>query len=307
MESLLGVILSEDPKNMDCEYVIDNWLRVDTNLSKLKVPKDVHLIIDSYFYGGDEWIAWGKNLEIVQNDNNNNSKIQNIGSTVDDDQNDYYRSRGSAYGLRVVDPSCSDQYYWKIRVGDEYEYTYAVGFVKEDNGVIDGNGWYIKNQSSVGIYSDKQIWTNSVLLCNDGILFRNKDLINLCIDYNKMGVYVQRLEYIGNVYNDYQQISDEDDDYDAAINMNLNINENDNKITDKEIPKNYIIHDAKRVFGGIDVNSNYRLACYLRTENQNVEIIKFSTHPFKEWQVEETYDNDKRKEDEDKPVIIMYQ
>ena len=292
--------MTNGPSNRDSKYVLDNWLRVDPQLLKIDMPNEIGLMIDSYFYAGDEWNACGKNLQI--NPNNNHNKVVNIGSK-DINLWGMSVSKGSAYGLQIVCPPSENddkdnnkqgigEYYWKLRMGPENEYTFAVGFVKEEHGIKDCNKWCFNNEHAIGIYSDTEIWSNGDKLSDDGIQFKARDIVNLCIDYNRKGVYVQRLEYLEDTYGGYKQISDDDDDDDDDMlddGKRADDDFDDNQIiTDVGIPRNFIIGDVKKVFGGIDVESNYRLACYLRKDYQNVEIIKFSTQPFVEWTLEES-------------------
>eukprot|EP01084_Bolivina_argentea_P136953 241211_1 len=297
MDEILGVKISNNPRERDCEYVLGHWIRIDLN-SKLNIPNAICSLIHSYFYCGDEWCAFSKYLCIVNR--SNNAKIEDIGSNEYNIFGDM-KARGSAYGLQIIEPPSNSntisKYYWKLKMSAEYDYTYAIGFIREEDGIL--NQWYIEKQYSVGIYSDTQIWTQSNLLCNDGIGFKENDLINLCLDYDIGCVYAQRCEYIEYIDHGYQKMSDDENGYNGCEQDVIDI------ITDVEIHKNYIVHKAQRVFNGIDVDAKYRLACYLRTKYQNVEIIKFSQQPFKEWNID-IVENDKIKK-VDKPVIVMYQ
>eukprot|EP01083_Nonionella_stella_P081910 225910_1 len=266
------VKLSDNPKVMDSFYVLDHWKRLDV---KTRVPKDICALIHLYFYCGDEWIAFGKHLHIANDCNNAKLECMDTFSNTS--------TRGSGYGLTIVEPPANDsitsRYYWKLQMGATHSWSYAIGFARECDGIIDANTWYIKNKYSVGIYCDGEVWTQGAILHNKGIGWKENDIINLCLDYNSKCVYVQRCQLISNDGN------------------------TDSRITETEITKNYNIHKARRVFNGIDSKSNYRLCCYLRALDHTVEIIKFSEQAFKEWDIDT--DSDQRNQ-EDKAVIIMY-
>ena len=194
---------------------------------------------------GDEWIECGDNLRIAPEIHSGSNKITNIAKIKN--QNNYYR--GSGFASNVV---YKRTHYWKLRVNSSQVQDFAIGFIADGHGRNKRNSSFLAHRKSVGIYSNKNVWSDNKKLRNSkGIEMRNRDIINIALDMDHGYVYVQRCKY--------------------------DINKQE-----------YDVNEMKKLSGikikSDDLHNGYRLACYLKQKGQSLTIVEYSDNrSFPEW------------------------
>eukprot|EP01084_Bolivina_argentea_P134802 237661_1 len=229
----------------------------------------------------DEWEECGDNLQILRETYSGHSKIVNIGKIRNHSGG---IKRGSGYGSCVVNEGV---HYWKLKIlyknehNDPYNITFAVGFVPKKYGFSKRNHWFLSHDKSFGLYSDGQIMCSSRKKSNHGITMQNKDIINICLDFNRTCLFVQRCEFIKS-HKRTRRLSSS-----SIPNKRHRPNSSNLPPQSPVSGMDYKVHSVKKIplerFGVRSLSDGYRLACYLREKGQSITILDYATNPFEEW------------------------
>lgn len=164
------------------------------------------------------------------------------------------RGRGSGFAARTVSRGV---HFWKIQVfcGDvkgglreDGASGFAVGFVADGVDIESANQ---RIASFVGISGDQRVWSDGQRVSGSrGVVMRNRDILNLCLDLERGQVLVQRIEY--------------------------------RRTAEYE----HTVHGVQRLAierAAIDREGCYKLGCYLKRRGQGIDILEYGTLPFDEW------------------------
>ena len=289
------------------QRVIEYWVHDD------RYPLDVIQLICKYYLENDYWIYCGGNMRI----NDFGREIENIGQKKNCDNGLFSWPRGSAFAYRTCK---TGKHYWKIKTSDQFDFTYAIGFTPSHYQLTQNtaNKWYIQNENSIGLYSDRQVWVKGNILPKVKSIPMGKNcIVLLCLNLDDKCIQVQLMVPQKKEKETYMKSNDNDDDTSTSNNKDSIDNDNENndningettakdnedesgkgkekeneKEKDKENEEEEEIFYVNKQFekiafkdAGLDENEEYRLACYLRTTGHSFIILDYQINdPFKEW------------------------
>ena len=232
----------------------------------------IQIEYNPFVYINDYWTYCGRNLKLVDfgtqvvNIGEKDSNVEGEGKQKEkeeDDANvmvynyisralDVGYARGSCFGYNKCQQG---KHYWKIEsnnVKNLMAYTFAIGFVSTNECKLndkEANEWYVAHKNAVGLYSDRQVWSNGDLIKNVKFLKMNRNcILLLCLNFDDQIIEGKLLK----ITRTKQVVVDQT----SLIQFNQ---------------------------VGLDVNQEYRLACYLRGVGQSIKIIDYQKEPFDEW------------------------